>query len=247
MDKRSFLKTSLLGVAGLFASSLRSHGMIPGMARKNYRRKEEFLQPELPYAFDALEPYIDSATMELHYTKHYTAYTQKFNEAAIQLGILQQPARDILKEVSKYPESIRQNGGGYLNHLIFWNMMSPSGGGMPSGVLLDAINREFGSVDAFREKFTEAAKNVFGSGWAWLIIRDDKLRITTTQNQDNPLMDIASEQGFPLLCLDVWEHAYYLNNQNRRYDYISAFWHVVNWEFVARRYDSYQKRMAMSF
>jgi Fe-Mn family superoxide dismutase len=118
---------------------------------------------------------------------------------------------------------------------------------MPSGVLLDAINREFGSVDAFREKFTEAARNVFGSGWAWLIIRDDKLRITTTQNQDNPLMDIASEQGFPLLCLDVWEHAYYLNNQNRRYDYISAFWHVVNWEFVARRYDSYKKRIAMSF
>jgi superoxide dismutase, Fe-Mn family len=246
MDKRSFLKTSLLGVAGLFASSLRSHGMVSGMVRKNYRRKGEFLQPKLPYAFDALEPYIDRATMELHYTEHHTAYTQKFNEAAARLGILQQPARNILKEVSKYPESIRQNGGGYLNHLIFWNMMSPSGGGMPSGALLDAIDSEFGSVENFRKKFTEAARNVFGSGWAWLIIRDNRLLITSTQNQDNPLMDVASSQGFPLLCLDVWEHAYYLNNQNRRYDYIRAFWHVVNWEFVARRYDFYNKRRTMS-
>jgi Fe-Mn family superoxide dismutase len=246
MDKRSFLKAGLLGVAGLFALSLKSHGMISGMLRRSYRRKGEFIRPKLPYAFDALEPHIGRETMELHYTKHYSTYTQKFNAAAIQLGILQKPARSILKEVSKYPESIRLNGGGYLNHLLFWNMMSPSGGGIPSGALLEAINREFGSVENFREKFTGAARSVFGSGWAWLIIRDNRLRITTTQNQDNPLMDVASEQGFPLLCLDVCEHAYCLNNKNRKVDYINAFWHVVNWEFVARRYDSYKKRILMS-
>jgi Fe-Mn family superoxide dismutase len=245
MDKRSFIKTSLLGVAGLFAASFKSYGMTTGMLRRSIRRKGEFIQPKLPYAFDALEPYIDRATMELHYTKHHTAYTQKFNEAAGQLGLLQQTPRNILKEVSKYSESIRHNGGGYLNHLFFWNMMSPSGGGMPSGALLEAINREFGSVENFREQFTGAAENVFGSGWVWLIIRDDRLLITTTQNQDNPLMDVAAEQGFPLLCLDVWEHAYYLNNRNRRYDYIDAFWHVVNWDFVILRYNSYRKRRAM--
>jgi superoxide dismutase, Fe-Mn family len=246
MDKRSFLKTSLLGAAGLFALSLKSHGMISGMLRRNSRRKTEFIQPKLPYAFDALEPYIDRATMELHYTKHFTTCTRNFNKEAARLGILQQPARNILKEVSKYPESIRHDGGGYMNHLLFWNMMSPSGGGMPSGLLLETIKRDFGSVENFREKFSEAAGNIFGSGWVWLIMRDDKLRITTTQNHDNPIMDLVPEQGFPLLCLDVWEHAYYLNNQNRRYDYIDAFWHVVNWDFVARRYDSYTKRMAMS-
>jgi Fe-Mn family superoxide dismutase len=246
MDKRSFLKTSLLGVAGLFASSFTSHDLMWGMFRRRSRRKGEFIQPKLPYAFDALEPYIDRATMELHYTRHFTAYTQKFNEIAGHLGILQQSARNILKEVSKYPESIRHNGGGYLNHILFWNMMSPSGGDRPSGELLEAINRDFGSVENFREEFTEAAKNVFGSGWAWLIIRNDKLLITTTQNQDNPLMDVVAERGFPILCLDIWEHAYYLNNQNRRYDYIDAFWHVVNWEFVAKRYNSYKKKMAIS-
>jgi Fe-Mn family superoxide dismutase len=184
--------------------------------------------------------------MELHYTKHFTAYTDKFNEAAARLGILQHTVRDILKEVSKYPESIRNNGGGYLNHLLFWNMMSPAGGGQPSGELLDMINRDFGSVDNFREQFADAARNVFGSGWAWLIIRNDKLLITTTLNQDSPIMDIAAEKGFPLLCLDLWEHAYYLNNQNRRVDYIKSFWQVVNWEFVAKRFNSYKKKIATS-
>jgi Fe-Mn family superoxide dismutase len=236
----------MLGIAGLFASSFTSHGLTKGMLRRSIRRKGEFIQPKLPYAFDALEPYIDRATMELHYTMHYTAYTRKFNEAAGQLGILQIPARNIMEEVSKYPESIRHNGGGYLNHLLFWNMMSPSGGGRPSGELLEDINRDFGSVENFRDEFTEAAQHVFGSGWAWLVIRDNRLLITTTQNQDNPLMDIAAERGFPLLCLDVWEHAYYLNNQNRRNDYINAFWHVVNWEFVTQRYNASKKRETMS-
>jgi len=246
MDKRSFLKTSLLGVAGFIASSFTSNGLTSGLPGRNRMKKNGFTQPDLPYAFDALEPYIDRTTMELHYAKHHAAYTQKFNEAAARLGLMRQPARNILMEVSKYPESIRQNGGGYLNHLLFWNMMSPSGGGLPSGELLEAINRDFGSLENFKGQFTDAAKNVFGSGWAWLIIQNDKLRITTTQDQDNPLMDIAADRGFPILCLDVWEHAYYLNNQNRRYDYINAFWNVVNWEFVAKRFSSYKKRTATS-
>lgn len=242
MDKRSFIKTSLLSVAGIVASSLTAKGITSRMLRKSAKRREEFVQPKLPYAFNALEPYIDGQTMELHYTKHHASYTQKFNEAARALGIVEKPAREILGSVSKYPESIRNNGGGYLNHVLFWNMMSPSGGGNPSGLLLDAVNREFGSVEAFKEKFNTAARSVFGSGWAWLIIRDEKLVITTTQNQDNPFMDVVSENGFPLLCLDVWEHAYYIKNQNRRPDYISAFWNVVNWEFVSKRYTYWQNK-----
>jgi Fe-Mn family superoxide dismutase len=149
-----------------------------------------------------------------------------------------------MADISKYPESIRNNGGGYLNHVLFWNMMSPAGGGNPSGVLGDAINREFQSVEAFKEKFAAAARTVFGSGWTWLIIKDGSLMITTTQNQDNPLMDVAADNGFPLLCLDVWEHAYYMKNQNRRPDYISAFWNVVNWDYVSRRYAFWQKKYA---
>jgi superoxide dismutase, Fe-Mn family len=243
MDKRSFLRTSLLGAAGFVASSFTSRGLKSGIKRTSFRRKGEFILPDLPYAFDALEPHIDRVTMELHYTKHYTAYTQKLNEAAGRLGILQKPTRVILNEVSKYPESIRHNGGGYMNHLLFWNMMSPSGGGQPSGVLREAVIRDFGSVENFMEEFAAAAGNIFGSGWTWMIIDDGRLRITTTQNQDNPLMDVVAERGYPLLCLDVWEHAYYLNNQNLRVDYINAFWHVVNWEFVARRFDLYNNEM----
>ncbi|MBN2274138.1 MAG: superoxide dismutase [Bacteroidales bacterium] len=220
-------------------------GVTSGILKKSRRRKRtEFIQPKLPYAFNALEPHIDRHTMELHYNMHHASYTQKFNEAAKELGIVEKPIRHILAGVSKYPESIRNNGGGYMNHVLFWNMMSPNGGGSPSGLLLDAINREFGSIEAFKDKFSAAAGTVFGSGWAWLIIKDQRFVITTTQNQDNPLMDIVENQGYPLLCLDVWEHAYYVKNQNRRYDYISAFWNVVNWDFVSRRYAFWQKKAA---
>jgi len=244
MDKRSFIKTGLLGAAGLFASSLTAKGITSRMFRKSAGKRTEFIQPKLPYAVNALEPYIDGQTMELHYAKHHASYTKRFNEAAKALGIIEKPAREIMADVSKYPESIRNNGGGYLNHVLFWNMMSPSGGGNPSGVLLDAVNREFQSVEAFKEKFAAAAGTVFGSGWTWLIVKDGSLMITTTQNQDNPLMDVAADKGFPLLCLDVWEHAYYMKNQNRRPDYISAFWNVVNWDYVSRRYAFWQKKYA---
>ena len=244
MDKRSFIKTGLLGAAGLFASSLTLKGAASRLLHKGARKRTDFIQPRLPYAFNALEPHIDALTMELHYTKHHASYTQRFNEAAKALGIVQKPASDILAEVSKYPETIRNNGGGYLNHVLFWNMMSPAGGGNPSGILLDAINRDFQSVESFKEKFSDAAATVFGSGWVWLIIKDGKLGITTTQNQDNPFMDVVTDAGFPLLCLDVWEHAYYMSNQNRRPDYISAFWNVVNWDYVSKRYTLWQKKFA---
>jgi len=244
MDKRSFIRVSLLGAAGLFAFSSRAKGIASRILRKAAGRRTDFVQPKLPYAFNALEPYIDGQTMELHYMQHHASYTQRFNEAAKALGIVEKPAREILADVSKYPEALRNNGGGYLNHVLFWNMMSPDGGGNPSGVLLEAINRDFHSVEAFREQFNNAAKTVFGSGWAWLIVKDNRLVITTTQNQDNPLMDVVTDKGFPLLCLDVWEHAYYMKNQNRRPDYINAFWNVVNWDYISKRYTFWQKKYA---
>jgi superoxide dismutase, Fe-Mn family len=228
-------------MAGFFAATFTARGNIFAF-KKNIRKRTEYIQPQLPYAFDALEPYIDAATMELHYSRHHAAYTKQFNAVARDLGIIEMPTRKILAEVSKYPESIRNNGGGYLNHILFWNMMSPAGGGNPSGVLSEAINSQFGSVENFKERFNTAAKSVFGSGWVWLISKDDKLLITTTQNQDNPLMDVVEENGFPILCLDVWEHAYYLKNLNSRQDYINNFWQVVNWDFVQKRYINSKKR-----
>lgn len=197
--------------------------------------------PELPYAYNALEPYIDAQTMELHHGKHHAAYTVRFNEAVAAAGLTGKSAQEILKEVSKYPAAIRNNGGGYLNHKLFWKMMAPASGKTPSNELSAAINKDFGSFDAFKEKFNTAAKSVFGSGWAWLIIDADKLKITTTSNQDNPIMDTVTEKGATLLCIDVWEHSYYLKHQNRRTDYIDAFWNVVNWDFVSQRYDRSKK------
>ncbi|MBN1415769.1 MAG: superoxide dismutase [Bacteroidales bacterium] len=216
--------------------------MVSRILGKNAKRRSEFIQPGLPYAFDALEPYIDRESMELHYAKHHATYTQKFNEAAKGTGIFEKSIREIMGNISNYPLAIRNNGGGYLNHSLFWNMMSPVGGGSPSGILRDAIERDFGSQEAFMNEFNTAAQNLFGSGWTWLIIKDNKLVVTTTQNQDNPLMDVVADKGFPLLCLDVWEHAYYMKNQNRRKDYISGFWNVVNWDYVSQRYTNWQKR-----
>jgi Fe-Mn family superoxide dismutase len=236
MDKRSFLKTGLLSMTGLMISLIPARAAVSRFLGRYSGKRSDFVQPPLPYAFNALEPHMDALTMEIHYTRHHAAYTQKFNEAVKEAGISGHTARQIMAEVSKYPASVRNNGGGYLNHILFWNMLSPNGGGMPSGSLLEAINRDFGSFENFKEKFTNASKSVFGSGWSWLIVRDEKLVITTTPNQDNPLMDIVSEKGFPLLCLDVWEHAYYLKYQNRRPEFINAFWNVVNWEFVSKRH-----------
>ncbi len=238
MDKRKFLKSIFLGTTGVFAL-----GFTSKLKAAKGRKKWDgvFKLPELPYAYDALEPYIDAKTVELHYTKHHAAYTDKLNAAVQEAGLTGKTANELLKEVSKYPAAIRNNGGGYLNHKLFWKMLAPAMGMKPSAELSAALSRDFGSIDAFKEEFNTAAKAVFGSGWAWLIADGDKLKITTTPNQDNPIMDIAGEKGMPLLCIDVWEHAYYLKNQNRRADYIDAFWNVVNWDFVSERYQRLKK------
>lgn len=195
-----------------------------------------FTLPNLPYAHDALEPHIDTKTMQIHHGKHHQGYTGKLNAAIEGTPMEGQSIESLLR--SPASAAIRNNGGGFYNHSLFWSVMSPDGGGSPSGALGDAIDSSFGSFDTFKEKFSGAAGSRFGSGWAWLIKKaDGSLAVTSTPNQDNPLMDVAEESGTPLLGLDVWEHAYYLNYQNRRPDYVSAWWNVVNWDEVARRFE----------
>ena len=199
-----------------------------------------FKLPDLPYAYDALEPHIDARTMEIHHTKHHAGYTSKLNAAIEGTELEKMKVEDILANVSKYSTAVRNNGGGYWNHKLFWEVMSPNGGGQPSERMNihKAITRDFGSFDKFKEEFSNAAATRFGSGWAWLCVdKKDKLFVTSTANQDNPLMDIADKKGTPILGLDVWEHAYYLNYQNRRPDYIGAFWNVINWEQVTKNYN----------
>ncbi|MDY6801355.1 MAG: superoxide dismutase [Bacteroidota bacterium] len=195
-----------------------------------------FELPKLSYSYDALEPYIDARTMEIHHTKHHGGYTNKLNSAIEGTPMENQSIEDILKEVSKHPTAVRNNGGGYYNHKLFWDIMSPDGGDEPSGKLMDAIKKEFNSFDKFKEEFNQAAASRFGSGWAWLINQNGKLVIASTPNQDNPLMDISEVKGTPILGLDVWEHAYYLKYQNRRPEYIDAFWNVVDWNKVEKRF-----------
>lgn len=198
-----------------------------------------FELPKLDYSYDALEPHIDARTMEIHHSKHHAAYTKKFNAAVEDAGLTGKSAEDIFAEVSKHSAGIRNNGGGFYNHGLFWKNISPNGGGKPTGDLLAAIENEFSSFDAFKEKFNNAAATQFGSGWAWLIKKaDGSLAVISTPNQDNPIMDIADEKGTPLLCIDVWEHAYYLKYQNKRPEYIEAFWNVIDWDEVARRYSA---------
>jgi Fe-Mn family superoxide dismutase len=193
--------------------------------------------PDLPYAYNALEPYIDAQTMEIHYTKHHRAYFDNFVKAATDNKIDNLSLEEIFSSVSAFPAAIRNNGGGYYNHMLFWKVMGPNAGGEPQGYLLEAINKTFGSFDRFKAEFENAAKTQFGSGWAWLAVdADGKLFVSQTPNQENPLMDISAKRGTPILCLDVWEHAYYLKYQNRRPEYVSNFWHVVNWNKVAELY-----------
>ncbi|MFM2017716.1 MAG: hypothetical protein RL007_1372 [Bacteroidota bacterium] len=195
-----------------------------------------FELPQLPYAYNALEPHIDARTMEIHHTKHHQAYVTNLNNAIAGTDAEKLSIEEICRNISKYPAAVRNNGGGHYNHDLFWKVLGPNKGGVPSGAVADGINAAFGSFDAFKEKFAAAGATRFGSGWAWLIVgADKKLAICSTPNQDNPLMDIAEVKGTPILGLDVWEHAYYLNYQNRRPDYISAFWNLVNWDEVARR------------
>ena len=192
--------------------------------------------PSLAYDYAALEPNIDARTMEIHYTKHHGAYTTNLNNALAGSEWQDRKIEEILASISKLPVAVRNNGGGYYNHNLFWTIMSPSGGGQPSGDLGAAIHTHFGSFEKFRELFTQAAMTRFGSGWAWLVKSGNELKVTSTPNQDNPLMDIAEVRGIPILGIDVWEHAYYLKYQNRRNDYVGAFWNVINWDEVSRRF-----------
>ncbi len=196
-----------------------------------------FTLPALPYAHNALEPHIDARTMEIHHGKHHNAYVTNLNNALAGKPEENLSIEEICKNISKYPMPVRNNGGGHFNHSMFWTVMGPNAGGAPAGALADAINAAFGNFEEFKTKFNTAATTRFGSGWAWLIKdASGKLVISSTPNQDNPLMDIAEVKGTPILGLDVWEHAYYLNYQNRRPDYCTAWWNVVNWKEVARRF-----------
>lgn len=196
-----------------------------------------FKLPPLPYAFNALEPSIDAQTMEIHHDKHHAAYVAKLNDAAQGTELENMSLNDLMSVIGKNSAAVRNNGGGHFNHSLFWTVMSPNGGGSPVGELAAAINAKFGSFDTFKNEFSNAAATRFGSGWAWLCVDPKKeLCVCSTPNQDNPLMDIAECPGTPILGLDVWEHAYYLKYQNRRPDYVSAFWDVVNWKEVTRRF-----------
>lgn len=198
-----------------------------------------FELPKLPYAYDALEPNIDARTMEIHHTKHHNGYTTKLNDAIKGTDLEGKGIEDILSNLDMSNMAVRNNGGGYYNHCLFWEVMSPNGGGAPSGALASAINDAFGSFDAFKEKFAAAAAGQFGSGWAWLCVhKGGKVDICATSNQDNPIMPGIGCGGHPILGLDVWEHAYYLNYQNRRPDYITSFFNVINWDKVSENYEA---------
>jgi superoxide dismutase, Fe-Mn family len=198
----------------------------------------KFELPKLPYDYDALEPYIDKMTMEIHHTKHHNAYVTNLNKAVEGTDMEGKSLEDLFKKMTGLPAAVRNNGGGHYNHSLFWTLMKKGGGGAPSGELADAINAAFGTFEDFKKKFSDAAATRFGSGWAWLVAVNGKLSVTSTPNQDNPLMDVAEVKGTAILGLDVWEHAYYLKYQNRRPEYIENWWNVINWDEVAKLYSS---------
>ncbi len=200
-----------------------------------------FTLPALPYAHDALEPYIDTTTMQIHHGKHHQAYVDNLNKAIAGTPNENKSLEELVKSAGSISPAVRNNGGGHWNHSFFWEILAPKAGGAPSGNLGDAINAAFGSFDTFKEKFGAAGVGRFGSGWAWLIVKDGKLEISSTPNQDNPLMDVAETKGSPILGVDVWEHAYYLKYQNRRPEYLGAIWNVINWNKVAEHFSKASK------
>jgi len=246
MNKREFIKTSaILGAGTLIAPTVTSscmnsaaNGATASLVIMGDDGK--FTQPELGYAFNALEPHIDAMTMELHYGKHHAGYTSKFNTALEHEDFHPTDIYSLFASISQYGlnSGIRNNGGGYFNHNLYWKFMSPNGGGEPSGKLAEAINKEFGSFSEFQELFVATAGSQFGSGWGWLILNTEgSLQVTSTPNQDNPLMDVTEVRGTPLLNVDIWEHAYYLHYQNMRKSYLEAYWNVVDWAFVSALYE----------
>jgi Fe-Mn family superoxide dismutase len=239
-DRRDFLKKAAILTAGTLAAQ---STIGEAFAQMNTADGGKYTLPALPYAYDALEPHIDKMTMEIHHGKHHKAYVDNLNKALESLTSKDYDGpRDLdqlFKNVAKLPVAIRNNGGGHYNHSLFWTLMKPKGGGEPTGTLAEAIKKEFGSFAEFKKQFADAAAKRFGSGWAWLVVtKEGKLAITSTANQDNPLMVLESVEikGKPVLALDVWEHAYYLKNQNRRADYIESWWNVVNWEAASALY-----------
>jgi Fe-Mn family superoxide dismutase len=234
-DRREFIRT-----AATIAAVGAVIGPIEDVLARNLTPVDpaegEFILPPLPYAYDALEPHIDRMTMEIHHTKHHQAYINNLNKAMKEGGIPFGDLDGILYQISKFPAAVRNNGGGHWNHSFFWKLMKPGGGGAPGGKIAEAINQSFGSFDEFRTRLNEAGMKRFGSGWAWLVKDNEgKLVIGSTPNQDNPLMDVSDLKGVPLLGIDVWEHAYYLKYQNKRGDYLSAWWNVIDWDQVAAR------------
>jgi superoxide dismutase, Fe-Mn family len=241
MNKRTFLKTSLLSGTGLLISG---HALLSGMESPiqdhtpvtGTMNADEFMQPALGFEYNALEPYIDAMTMEIHYSKHHAAYTKNLNAALAEQKISGLSIEKILAGISKYPMAVRNNGGGYYNHNLYWKFITPGGSKTPVGKLGDAINSTFGSFEKFKDEFSKKAMSVFGSGWVWLVVNQGMLKITQTANQECPLMDIATDKGTPILCIDIWEHAYYLKYQNRRKEYVDNFWNVINWDKVAEAF-----------
>jgi|SRR5690606_19681549 len=194
--------------------------------------------PALPYAHNALEPYIDAQTMEIHHGKHHQAYVDNLNKAIEGSDAAGLSLEDLMKNISNYPAAVRNNGGGHFNHSLFWTVLGPNSAANTQGKLADAINKTFGSLDGLKEKVNAAGATRFGSGWAWIIVKDGQLEVCSTPNQDNPLMDVAEVKGTPIFGIDVWEHAYYLKYQNKRPDYLKAVWSVINWDEVAKRYEA---------
>ena len=245
MNKRKFLKTSAILGAGTFIAPAMASSHLKKSAPQNLtaslvaqNSEGKFIQPELGYAFNALEPHIDAKTMEVHYGKHHAGYTRKFNTALEHEDLHPTDINKLFANVSDYGSGVRNNGGGYFNHSLYWKFMSPDGGCEPSGKLAKAINKDFGSFQKFKDLFSTTSASHFGSGWGWLLLDGKgKLQVSSTPNQDNPLMDVAAVKGTPLLNIDVWEHAYYLHYQNMRKSYVEAYWNVIDWEFVEKLYE----------
>ncbi len=234
MNRKNFILSAATIIGGSLTTVLANKiGININKLNERNNLMSKFELPALSYSYDALEPYIDKATMEIHHTKHHQAYVNNLNKAIDGTELEGKTLDEMFSMMSKLPAAVRNNGGGHWNHDLFWKLMQPGGAKQPEGKLADAINSAFGSFDEFKKKFSEAAIGRFGSGWAWLIVSDGKLVITSTPNQDNPLMDVAEVKGNPILGLDVWEHAYYLKYQNRRPEYIENWWNVVNWNVVS--------------
>jgi Fe-Mn family superoxide dismutase len=237
-SRRQFIKqTGKASIAMASMPLIHTLGVLP------INQEINFQQIPLPYAYNALEPFIDAMTMEIHHTKHAAGYTKNLNDACVaeKVDVKTTSITSLLASISKYSTKMRNNAGGHFNHELFWQSMQPAPASMPTGSFAKAIEKSFGTFADFQKAFSEAAKNRFGSGWAWLIINEKKeLAICSTANQDNPLMDIAEIKGYPLLGLDVWEHAYYLKYQNKRADYINNWWNLVNWKFVEERHIAFK-------